>query len=66
MKVRAEVFSPSGEGISVRIVDRATLTEAEDELFDWFNSEFSVGCSCAVDLLGGDDSAVEQLHDWCL
>lgn len=66
MKVRAEVFSPSGEGISVRIVERATLTEAEDELWEWFNEEFTVGCSCSVDLLGGDGSAVEQLHDWCL
>lgn len=66
MKVRAEVFSPSGEGIFVRIIDRATLIEAEDELFDWFNSEFSVGCSCSVDLLGGDGSVVEQLHDYCL
>lgn len=66
MKVRAEVFSLSGEVISVRVIDRATLTEAEDALWEWFNEEFTAGCSCSVDLLGGDDSAVEQLHDWCL
>ena len=66
MKVRAEVFSPSGEGISVRIIERPTVAEADDELFDWFNTEFSVGCCCAVDLLDAQGEVVEELHDWHL
>ena len=66
MKVRAEVFSPSGQSISVRIIERPTVAQADDELFDWFNAEFSVGYCCAVDLLDAQGEVVEGLHDWHL
>ena len=64
--LRGSVFSPSGECVSVRIVARPSVREAEDELFEWFSGEFTVGCGCAVDLVDENGGLVEQLHDWGL